>query len=207
MKVTPVVVGAFEVNCYVVETGGSSALVVDPGEDAGVVAVTLRQAGLRPAAYLITHGHMDHVGALAELARQFPAPVIMHPDDARWAFGPRNAMLPYYDSPERPSGVEVIAATIGPHPLAGESIEVIATPGHTPGGVCYYCAAHKIVFTGDTLFSGSVGRTDLEGSDEAAMQQSLQRLMQLPDETLVYAGHGPRSSIGRERRTNPFLTR
>ena len=83
--------------------------------------------------------------------------------------------------------------------------EVITTPGHSPGGVCYHFAAEKTLFTGDTLFSGSIGRTDLKGSDERLMQTSLRRLTQLPDDTLVYPGHGPRTTIGREKKINPFL--
>lgn len=205
MNVIPVVVGAFQVNCYILVSSTGQALVVDPGDDAGLIAVTLRENKCTVAAYLITHGHMDHVGGLAEMTRTFPAPVIMHPDDAAWAFSPENAALPYYETPERPAAIDRAAVDTQRHEDGGLTYEVISTPGHSPGGVCYYFATEKTLFTGDTLFSGSIGRTDLKGSDDRMMLRSLRRLMQLPDDTLVYPGHGPRTTIGREKKVNPFL--
>jgi len=205
MKVIPVVVGSFQVNAYIVASDSGKALVVDPGDDAGIIGVTLRQNKLTVAAYLITHGHMDHVSGLAEMTRTFPAPVLMHPKDEAWAFSPANAILPHYESPERPAKIERHATDKMQCEDAGLKYEVIATPGHTPGGVCYYFPAAKTLFTGDTLFSGSVGRTDLEGSDEVLMERSLKRLTQLPDDTIVYPGHGPQTTIGREKKVNPFL--
>lgn len=205
MKVIPIVVGAFQVNCYVVTSESGKALVIDPGDDAGIISVTLRQNKLTPAAYLVTHGHMDHVGALAEMIRTFPAPILMHPEDEAWAFTPANAMLPYYDTPEHPGKMDRLASHKEIHEEAGMKFEVLATPGHSPGGVCYYFPAGKTIFTGDTLFSGSVGRTDLEGSNETRLQESLRLLIQLPDDTVVYPGHGPSTTIGREKRHNPFL--
>jgi glyoxylase-like metal-dependent hydrolase (beta-lactamase superfamily II) len=129
----------------------------------------------------------------------------MHPDDEVWAFSPVNAALPYYETPERPAVIERQAADKQWHEDGGLKYEVITTPGHSPGGVCYHFAAEKALFTGDTLFSGSIGRTDLKGSDERLMQTSLRRLTQLPDDTLVYPGHGPCTTIGREKKINPFL--
>lgn len=205
MNVIPIVVGAFQVNCYLVASDSGKALVVDPGDDAGIIGSTLRQNRLTVAAYLITHGHMDHVGGLAEMIRTFPAPVVMHPADAAWAFSKANEMLPYYEAPEHPGNIDRHAAADDIHHDGGFTYTVIATPGHSPGGVCYHFPAEKTLFSGDTLFSGSVGRTDLKGSDEEMMQQSLQRLIQLPDDTVVYPGHGPRTTIGREKRANPFL--
>ena len=178
---------------------------MDPGDDAGIIAATLREHQLTVAAYLVTHGHMDHVGGLAELVRTFPAPVLMHADDATWAFSKANEMLPYYEAPEHPGRIDRNAAGDESHEDAGLRYTVIATPGHSPGCVCYYFPAEQVIFTGDTLFSGSVGRTDLEGSDERLLLQSLRRLSALPDETRVYPGHGPATSIGREKRVNPFL--
>lgn len=205
MKVIPIGVGTFQVNCYLAVAPNHQALVVDPGDDAGIIAVTLRQNKLTVAAYLITHGHMDHVSGLAEIARTFPAPIAMHPQDEAWAFSSRNQALPYYDSPERPKNIERHLADGQKYEDAGLRYEIIATPGHSPGGVCFYFPEEKVIFTGDTLFLGTIGRTDLAGSDEKLMTQSLKRLTQLPDDTVVYPGHGPQTSIGAEKRTNPFM--
>lgn len=205
MKVIPIGVGTFQVNCYVVASGTRQALVVDPGDDAGIIAVTLRQNELTVAAYLITHGHMDHVSGLAEMTRTFPAPVAMHPDDETWAFSSANKALPYYDCPERPGSIDRLLVHGQTFEDAGLRYEVIATPGHSPGGICYYFPDEKILFSGDTLFMGTIGRTDLQGSDEKLMEQSLKRLAKLPDETIVYPGHGPHTTIGQEKRSNPFL--
>ena len=205
MNVIPITVGTFQVNCYLAVAKNHQALIIDPGDDAGIIAVTLRQNKLTVAAYLITHGHMDHVSGLAEMVRLFPAPVAMHPKDEIWAFSPLNQSLPYYDSPERPKNIERILADGQVYTDAGLSYEVIATPGHSPGGVCFYFPAEKALFSGDTLFLGTVGRTDLEGSDEKLMTKSLSRLAQLPDDTVIYPGHGPQTTLGQEKRTNPFM--
>lgn len=205
MKVIPIGVGPFQVNCYLAVGPAQQALVVDPGDDAGIIAVTVRQNKLTVAAYLITHGHMDHVSGLAELTRSFPAPVSIHPLDESWAFSHLNQSLPYYDTPERPKKIERLLANGQIYSDAGLRYEIIATPGHSPGGVCFYFPDDKIIFTGDTLFLGTVGRTDLEGSDEKLMTQSLARLAKLPEDTVVYPGHGPQTTIGQEKRTNPFM--
>lgn len=205
MHIETIVVGAFQVNCYIASAGNGKALVIDPGDDAGQVAAALRMSQLTVAAYLITHGHMDHVGGLAELVRMFPAPVVMHAEDATWAFSKDNEMLPYYEAPEHPGKIDRHPADDEWHEDGGLKYQVLSTPGHSPGCVCYYFPAEKTLFTGDTLFTGSIGRTDLEGSDDAQMEQSLRRLVQLPDDTRVFPGHGPATTIGREKKSNPFL--
>lgn len=205
MNVIPIVVGAYQVNCYLAVSEARQAIVIDPGDDAGQISATLRQQQLTVAAYLITHGHYDHLGALCELVSLFPAPVGIHPDDESWAFSPANQGLPYYDTPERPKRIDRLLADGQRYEDGGMQYEVLATPGHSPGGVCFYFPSTKTLFSGDTLFSGSIGRTDFEGSDPGLMDQSLRRLIQLPDDTLVYPGHGPRTTIGREKRINPFL--
>ncbi len=205
MKVIPISVGPFQVNCYLAVAPNNQALVIDPGDDAGVIGVTLRQNKLTVAAYLITHGHMDHVSGLAEMTRTFPAPVAIHPLDEAWAFSPANQTLPYYDTPDRPKKIERLLENGQIFSDAGFRYEIIATPGHSPGGVCFYFPDEKVIFTGDTLFLGTVGRTDLEGSDEKLMAKSLKRLAQLPDDTAVYPGHGPQTTIGQEKKSNAFL--
>lgn len=204
MHVRSVLVGAFGVNCYVVWGEALRALVIDPGADPEAIADIIESKRLTVAAYLITHGHIDHVSALTPLAARFPAPIAMHPKDAAWAFSRVNAMPPY-PAPTRPPTIERPLADGQTYEDGGLKYQVIATPGHTPGGVCFHFPEAQVLFTGDTLFAGSVGRTDFPGGDDALLNASLRVLTSLPDATTVFAGHGPQSTIGQEKATNPFI--
>jgi len=205
MKIETVRVGAFEVNCYVVWGPQNAALVIDPGADAPRILGAIATHGLTVAAYLLTHGHMDHVGALAELYDKHPAPIGIHPDDSRWAFSEANQMLPYYPVPRQPAGRERALAHGQKWTDGGLEYEVLATPGHTPGGVSFFFPGELILFSGDTLFEGSVGRTDFPGGDPRLLSDSLSRLAELPAEVRVFPGHGGPTTIGQEKRTNYFL--
>lgn len=205
MKVERIVVGAFGVNCYILSTTAGQAVVIDPGGDPGEIIDRLKKQNARVSAYWITHGHMDHISALSALAREYAAPAYMHERDAAWAFHPANAMPPYYGAPTRPdSGTLSLQEGQVLQDLALEC-RVIATPGHSPGSVCFHFPEQKIIFTGDTLFAGSVGRTDLSGGNERMLSASLQLLSSLPGDTTVYPGHGPATTIGQEKHSNPFL--
>ena len=206
MNVETLVVGPFAVNCYVVWSNGPGAVVIDPGSDARRIADVLGDRGLRAAAYLLTHGHVDHVGALADLHDQQPAPVVLHSADAAWAFGPANCMPPYFnEAPRRPAAIDRVI-TDGYEGVDAElAYTVIATPGHSPGSVCYWFEKERALFSGDLLFAGSIGRTDLHGSDDGDMGRSLARIASLPDMTVVYPGHGPATDLAAEKRSNPYL--
>jgi glyoxylase-like metal-dependent hydrolase (beta-lactamase superfamily II) len=206
MQVIPIVVGEFESNCFLVSGNETDAIVIDPGADDRAIDAQLSREGLTPAAYVLTHGHMDHVSAAGPLADRHPAPVYAHPLDLHWAFTEVNQMPPFYRTPRSPTQSLLIPLEDGAlvsH--AGLTLRVIATPGHTPGGICLYDEVHRVVFTGDTLFAGSVGRTDLPGGDSRTLSRSLGALARLPDDTLVYPGHGSATTIGREKKTNYFL--
>ncbi len=205
MKVQSVVVGDFEVNCYILMDDAQGALVIDPGADPEAVARVIEQHRLSVRAYLITHGHMDHVSGLADLVGLYPAPVAIHPKDHVWAFTDRNEMLPYYATPARPPRIERDLADGQEWTDGGFAYRVIETPGHSPGSVCFHFPEQEALFTGDTLFAGSVGRTDLAGGDDRLLNESLRVLARLPDATVVFPGHGPKSTIGQEKATNPFL--
>ena len=206
ITVESLVVSLFQSNCYLVRPDGASqVLVVDPGDDAPEIIRRLRELGVTVAAYLITHGHVDHVSALADVYRAFPAPVAMHPSDSCWAFSPIAAMPPYYDAPVAPPEIARVLNGGQVWEDLGLRYRIIETPGHSPGGVAFYFSDEKALFAGDSLFRGSIGRSDLPGADPAALAASLQRLLCLPDDTVVYGGHGPATTIGREKRTNPFL--
>jgi glyoxylase-like metal-dependent hydrolase (beta-lactamase superfamily II) len=205
MKVECITVGPFEVNCYVAWNARPDALVIDPGADAERILDFLDHYGLQVAVYLLTHGHADHVSALAPLHRARPAPIAMHPLDQRWAFGPDNQIPPYYAVPDAPERVARPMREGQRWEDAGLAYEVIETPGHTPGGVCLYLPLEKTLFAGDTLFRGSVGRTDRPGASARVLTESLRKLARLPDDVVVYPGHGPATTIGEEKRNNVFL--
>jgi hydroxyacylglutathione hydrolase len=209
--------GLLAANCYVVAAGpGEQCLIIDPGQDAagGIEEIVTRHR-LRPAAVLLTHGHIDHVWSVAPVCGARDIPAYIHPDDR-----------PLLSEPDlglslRP-GQQLFGGLTFSEPddvreltdgavldLAGVRIVVDHAPGHTPGSVTFRVPAAAepgTVFSGDLLFAGSIGRTDLPGGDHAMILDSLARVcLPLPDETRVLAGHGPETTIGAERRTNPFL--
>lgn len=210
MKIETLVVGPFQVNCFLVWTNPGRALVIDPGCDADVIEAALQDHGLTVAAWLLTHGHADHISALAALHAKHPAPVYIHPADLRWCFTPQNRIEPYYPQPAKPDAEFPPIGTNSPNastPWNREEVpfQTLETPGHTPGCVCFYFPDEQIVFTGDTLFKGSCGRTDLPGGDGRVLAQSLKKLAALPDRVAAYPGHGESTSIGYEKKTNFFM--
>ena len=193
-------VGGFEVNCSILSENGK-AWIVDPGQEPDRIIDLLAKKGLEPAAILLTHGHFDHIGAIPGLLKKFPdLPVCVHEKDVQMFGHPLNQLPPEYTSFTKPKEVRGLESLEGL-----EGLEVIETPGHTPGGVCYYFPKDKLLLSGDTLFAGSVGRTDLPGGDMATLMDSLQKLTALPDDTLVIPGHGMHTRIALEKSGNPFL--
>lgn len=206
MTVDTIPVGPYEVNCYVLRREGQrDAIVVDPGSDAEVIEDALARHKLTVCAYLITHGHVDHICALAPLHRKRPAPIFAHADDARWMFDERNQLHPYYPNPAKPDAPVQTVRDGEELELNGFKCRVIATPGHSPGGVCYHFADEKVLLSGDTLFEGSVGRTDLPGGSARTLTDSIRILARLPDATRVYPGHGPSTTIAAEKAQNFFM--
>lgn len=205
VDVTTLSVGVFASNCHILARRGSPrALVIDPGDDAPAILDHLRSHRLAVAAYPVTHGHMDHVSALAAVAREFPAPIGLHPLDARWVFTAANSMPPYYDVPE-PATIERAWAEGQTWTDDELTYEILETPGHSPGSVSFHFREAGLLFSGDVLFDGSIGRADLPGGNAPVLARSLRRLLELPDATIVYPGHGPATTIGDQRRRNPYL--
>jgi hydroxyacylglutathione hydrolase len=205
MQVEALTVGIFEVNCYLVWDQFPAALVIDPGADAERIIRALSDRRLSVAAYLLTHGHADHVSALAEVYRSFPAPVAMHAEDARWAFTAVSGIPPFYSVPRSPPEIARLVEDGSEWLDGGLRWRVIATPGHSPGGVSFHFPDANALFPGDTLFQGSVGRTDVRGGSARVLSASIARLAQLANSTVVYPGHGPSTTIGQEKKTNFFL--
>lgn len=209
MDIQRIVTGAYQENAYLVFDGAGKAAAVDPGEDAPRILAALRDAGAELAAVLLSHGHLDHIAALPALLAASPAPVHVAAADADWCFTERNRLEPYEPVLAPPSTL-VADLEEGAEVRAGGLVfQILATPGHSPGSVCLLLGdpsgAPAVLFAGDTLFAGSIGRTDFEGGDDEAMAASLRRLAALPPQTRVLPGHGPATTIARELRVNPYL--
>jgi len=199
------VVGPFEENTWFLRRkGGDEVVVIDPGDEAERLAAVIEGSGWKPVAIVNTHAHLDHVGAVAALRDRYRIPFALHPADVptfRWA--PIAAEL-YGVPPVEVCDVDRPLAGGETLDLAGLEIRVVLTPGHTPGHVSLLCDGR--VFGGDCLFQGSIGRTDLPGGDTVTLMRTLEEtFLALPDATIVHSGHGPDTTIGRERATNPFL--
>ena len=212
--------GPWGTNCYVVATGsGQECVVVDPGKDAAAgVDEVVREHRLKPVAVLVTHGHVDHMWCVAPVAGTYDATAYVHPADRHLLSNPMAAMSPdtaamllggRYEFAE-PDAVEELAdgRTLE---LAGLQLAVDHTPGHTRGSVTFRTPypeldVSEVMFSGDLLFAGSIGRTDLPGGDHPTMLRSLAtKVLTLPDDIVVLPGHGEQTTIGQERATNPFL--
>jgi len=205
MNIEAIPVGEFQANCVVAWDDNAQAVVFDPGEESERIAAFLDGHGLTVAAYMLTHGHVDHVSAVADLYSARPAPIGLHPSDVEWAFEDCNHMPPFYGPPQKPPEVARLLAEGQNWNDGGLSYTVLETPGHSPGSVCYFFEQEEILVSGDTLFAGSVGRTDLIGGNSRALMASLKRLSGLPEATRVYSGHGPVTTIGTEKKVNYFL--
>lgn len=205
MHVATLPLGPYETNCFVVWNDEREALVIDPGYAADAILRFIKDNNLRVVAYPLTHGHMDHVSALADVYRHHPAPVGLHPADAAWAFTAANRMPPFYDIPQAPPEIARAYAEDQVWEDAGFRYRILETPGHTPGSVTFHFEEQGTIFSGDVLFQGSVGRTDLPGGDARTLGDALRRLASLPDDVTVYPGHGPVTTISEEKRTNYFL--
>ena len=205
MHIETIIVGPLQTNCYVIWTERKEAIIIDPGAGALSIIELIKKKELSVSAYMLTHGHFDHICALADLYEVFPAPVGVHALDLKWAFNDSNQMPPFYSVPARPSKIERILEDGQKWTDGGLTYEVISTPGHSPGSVSFLFSKQNILFSGDTLFAGSIGRTDFPGGDPDILNQSLKTIMQLPDDTIVYPGHEASTNIKREKESNPYL--
>ena len=200
-------VGPLQCNCSILgDEASGEAIVVDPGADIPRIMAVLNRHKLTVRQILITHAHIDHIAGAARLKHLTGAPILYNPRDlplvkmmdvqAGWLGIPTPEVLPPDDTLEEG---RVIAIT-------GLSGNILHTPGHTQGSVCLYLPTQQLLIAGDTLFAGSVGRTDLPGGDGPMLIRSIhEKLLPLPDETVVFPGHGPSTTIGEERESNPFL--
>jgi hydroxyacylglutathione hydrolase len=200
-------VGPFQENCYIVgDEASGTGVLFDPGDEAARISLAVEQTNLEISQIIITHAHIDHVGAVAALVDEYSCPVLMHAEaepmlkqlpNQALMMGLRFGKVPAVDGYIEDGDVVEVG---------GLRFEALYTPGHAPGHLAFYAAEQGLVLSGDALFAGSVGRVDLPGGSMEVLLRSInERLLTLPDETAVHSGHGPETTIGEERAHNPFL--
>ncbi len=205
MVVEKLVVGPTEENAYILGCPTTrKAVFIDPGGDAAHLLRLAEKLNLAPIAILHTHGHADHIGGDSDLKAATGLPILIHPEDAGMLTDPERNLSAYFYGPLVAPPADGYLKDGEVYNVGALKLEVIHTPGHTQGGICFQ--VNQSIFTGDALFAGSIGRTDFPGGSEHVLLDSIRRrLLSLPDETAIYPGHGPASTIGRERHHNPFL--
>ncbi|MEO0278513.1 MAG: MBL fold metallo-hydrolase [candidate division WOR-3 bacterium] len=206
MKIETVVVGPLEVNCYIVYDDLKEAIVIDPGADGNRIVRILEVEKLKPKYIINTHGHVDHVGANAIVKEAFPdASIVIHELDVILLENAMNSFIASIVGAKKSPPPDIVVKDGDSITLGSVTLKVIHTPGHTPGSMCLLMG--DVLFTGDTLFAGSVGRVDLPYSEPEKLIPSIKnKILPLGDSIMILPGHGPSSTIGAERKYNPFLT-
>ncbi|MGH3088263.1 MAG: MBL fold metallo-hydrolase [Rubrobacteraceae bacterium] len=200
-------VGPFQENCYIVGNEESGiGVIIDPGDEAARIAVAVERTELDISKIILTHAHIDHVGAVVDLVNEYSCPVFAHAESAPVLEQlPMQVVMMGMKFGEIPK-IDAYIADGEVVEVGGLRLESLYTPGHSPGHLAFHIESEGRVIAGDALFAGSVGRVDLPGGDGPTLLKSIEeRLLTLPDETVVHPGHGPQTTIGNERATNPFL--
>lgn len=208
MKWSQIPLGIMQTNCYIIENTDGACLIIDPGDEGKKLISWLRENKLTPLAILLTHAHFDHIGAVDEVRECFDIPVYVHENEKDWLTDP---ML---NGSDQFRMARPILARQAEHLFTNEmklklnnfEFSVLETPGHSPGSVSYFFEKEGLVLSGDALFRGSIGRTDLIGGNHSQLLKSIhEKLLKLPEETIVMPGHGPTTTIIEEMDSNPFL--
>lgn len=196
--------GPYSVNCYILSDNGQ-AVIIDPGFDPATIENLIRDRKIDVKEIIITHGHIDHIMGLPQIKKFTGAPVLIHQNDAVMLTDPKINLSAFYASPFSTDTADGFLDEGDIINIGRFQLKVIHTPGHSPGSISLL--TEEVVFTGDTLFSGSIGGTDFPGADYQTLISSIKnKLLTLPDGTVVYPGHGPDTTIGKERTSNPWLT-
>ncbi len=200
MLIKKIIVGPMEANCYIISNDNRAAAIIDPGADYHKINNVIRKEGFLPQYIILTHGHGDHIGSIGK----FDLPIWIHRGDAEFLTDPSKNLSGLFSIFLRTKPASKLLEDKELLKIGELELEVIHTPGHTPGSICIN--TDKVVFTGDTLFCGGVGRTDFPyGSEKTLFESISKKLLILSDDTIIYPGHGPSSTIGEEKKNNPFL--
>lgn len=200
--------GPLQTNCYILSKDDRTCLIFDPGEEGDKLGSFIEQHNLTPLAIVLTHAHFDHIGAVDDIREHFNIPVYIHEKEADWLLDPALNGSARYPMIHNISGkpADFIIRHEQEMKIADFTFHVYETPGHSPGSISIYLKDFDLVVAGDALFNGSIGRTDLPGGNHHQLLQSIhQKLLVLPEETIVLPGHGPTTTIGQEMDSNPFL--
>jgi len=206
MNIETLIVSPFETNCYLVwDEEDKICAIIDPGDEDEHIIDVIENKGLKPGAIVLTHGHADHIGAVNPLKEKYKSPLYIGKGDERMLESPSANVSAYFGYEITCPPPDHIVSDSEVFRVGSLDFSVFATPGHSPGGVCYFSG--KNLFCGDTLFLGSIGRTDLPGGNFQQLIESIEKnILTLPDDIICYPGHGPKTTVGNERRSNPFLT-
>ena len=203
MLIKSLVVGPLEVNCFILaDDNTTEAMIIDPGDEPDRVMEIIKENNLKVKYIVCTHAHFDHVGAIADIKGETGAKVVIHKDELEIYEGAKDQAAFWGYELEPLPEPDMFVREGDKLEVGSLKFEILHTQGHSPGGICLYGA--DVIFTGDTLFAGSVGRTDFYGGDMNELKKSFLRLMSLPQDTRVFAGHGPTSSIRQEKASNFF---
>lgn len=202
-----IVVGAFGTNCYLVYRRESSqCLVVDPGAEPNKIFQAIAESNLEPVAIINTHGHVDHVGANKDIKDKFNIPLYIHVSDSHKLQSVLQSGFALMLGAKASPPADVLMQDGDGLDLGEVNLRVIHTPGHSPGSVCLYSGSDGVLLSGDTLFCRGVGRTDFPGGSWEELERSIaENIYTLPDDTIVYPGHGPATTVGQEKESNPFV--
>ncbi len=208
MKFETVVVGPLAVNSYVIyDEETRDCVIIDPGEEGFKIIETISTLNLNPKEIWLTHAHFDHLGGIAAVTRKYDVTVFLHSEDYfLYKTANEHAIVFGFDIETPNPDPSFFNMKIGTKKIGSFTIDILHTPGHSPGGVSFYNKERNIVFTGDLIFDHSVGRTDVPGGSFEDLESSIQKqIYTLGDDCVIYPGHGPKTSVGREKKQNPFV--